>query len=154
MLKSVQWDVYTIIMVALVPILLLSAWGLQALDAGRLHRTQCELAVDWLENSKNSSTQFVQAGTTGRTQFWITMFEDLDSPNAAGYLRWGVLKSAEYHQEYLPDLPTDAPGVLNPRNGLFEKQIADGARHLIEHCPETEALIPDAFPMVFREGEP
>ena len=154
MLKSVQWDIYTILMIALVPTMMLAAWGLHTYDAGQLHRQQCEMAEAWLESSAEYVGQFERAGITGNTLLWIANVEALDSPNAAGYLRWGVLQSATYHAEYLPALPTDQPGVLNPRNGLFERQIADGAEHLIEHCPEIEDQIPTAFPMVFREDQP
>lgn len=151
MLKTIQLDIYTILIVALVPGLLLAAWGLDSWDSNQLHRRQCELAVDWLESSAAIVGQFEQAGTTGKTQLWINQIEELDSPNAAGDLRWGVLQAANYGVEYFPDRPSDEPGVLNPKNGLLERQIADGAEKLIKHCPETEALIPTAFPMVFRE---
>lgn len=151
MLKTFQWDTYTILMVALAPTLLLAAWGWDTWDSHQLHKRQCELAVEWLESSAALAGQFEQAGTTSNTQLWINRFEELDSPNAAGDLRWGVLQAANYNAEYFPDRPTDQPGVLNPRNGLLERQISEGAERLIEHCPETEDLIPMAFPMVFRE---
>lgn len=151
MLKSVHWDIYTIIMVALVPTLLLSAWGLHAWDNHRLHTLQCTMATDWLEETADMAPQFVQAETMGRTQFWTSTFEDIESPNAAGNLRWGILQSAQYHEEYFPDLSTADRGVLNPPNGLFARQIEEGTEDLVEHCPETEDMIPTAFPMVFRE---
>lgn len=153
MLKSVQWDIYTIIMIALVPAMLLIAWGIDTWESDQLHKRQCEMAVDWLESSAGYADQFERSGTTGNTELWINRIEQLDSPNAAGDLRWGILQSANYHAEYFPDLPTDAPGVLNPKNGLLERQIHDGAERLIEHCPDTEDLIPAAFPMVFKEDE-
>lgn len=151
MLRTIQWDIYTILMVALVPALLLAAWGWDTWDSHQLHKRQCELAVDWLESSEVLAGQFEQAGTTGETQLWINKIEELDSPNAAGDLRWGVLQAANYSAEYFPERPTTERGVLNPKNGLLERQITDGAERLIKHCPETEALIPKAFPMVFRE---
>lgn len=151
MLKSIEWNIYTILMVALVPAMLLSAWGLYAWDSHRLHTMQCAMAVDWLEESTDMAPEFEQSGTMGRTQFWISEFESLESPNAAGNLRWGILQSANYHEEHYPDLPTDEPGVLNPPNGLFARQIEEGVEDLVEHCPDTEDMIPTAFPMVFRE---
>lgn len=151
MLKSIEWNTYTILMVALVPTMLLAAWGLDTWDSRQLHRTQCTMAVEWLEESADISQQFQQSGTMGQTQLWSSRFEAIESPNAAGDLRRGILQSATYHEEYFPTSPTDEPGVLNPRNGLFERQIEQGVRSLVEHCPETEALIPNAFPMVFRE---
>lgn len=153
MLKFVQWDIYTVLMVALVPAIVLAAWVLQSYDTDQLHRSQCELAESWLESSREYADQFEQAGTTGRTQLWINSVGELNSPNAASTLRSGILQSARYHAEHLPGLPTDEPGILNPKNGLFERPITEGAQILTEHCPETEDLIPSAFPMIFREDE-
>lgn len=153
MLKSIQWDIYTILMVAMVPAMLLTAWGLERWDASQLHRRQCEMAVEWLEESTVHSQQFQLASSMGSTRFWIAGFEEISSPNAAGNLRWGILQSARYHAEYFPNLPTNEPGVLNPRNGLFERQIEEGAAELVDHCPETEGMIADAFPMIFREDD-
>lgn len=151
MLKSVQWDTYTIVMVVMVPVMLLAAWGLSARDSERLHETQCEMAVSWLETSIAIAPQFEQANTLGRTQLWISALEDIDSPNAAGSLRSGIVQSAKYHQKYKANVQTSVPAVLNPRNGLFEQQIEDGKARLIAHCPETEDMIPLAFPMIARE---
>lgn len=153
MIKSIHWDIYTILMVALVPVLLLSAAGLYFYDKNKLHNLQCEMAVEWLETSEQYSAQFVSAGTMGRTELWITTFEEIESPSKAGNLRWGILQSANYNQEHRPDLSTSERGVLNPPNGLFEQQIENGVEDLVKHCPETESMIPGAFPMVFREDE-
>lgn len=153
MLKSINWDIYTIVMVALVPALLLTAWGMDAWDNHRLHSLQCNMAETWLEESEGIASQFEQSETVGQTLFWASRFEDFESPNAAGNLRWGILQSAEYYAENFPETPTDEPGVLNPPNGLFERQIEEGVEDLVEHCPDTEAMIPSAFPMVFREGQ-
>lgn len=151
MLKPTEWNIYTILMIALVPAMLLTAWGLDAWDSRQLHRLQCTMAEEWLEESSDISQQFEQSGRMGQTQLWISRFETIESPNAASGLRTGILQAANYHEEYYPDLATDDRGVLNPRNGLFERQIESGVQSLVEHCPETEAMIPNAFPMVFRE---
>lgn len=154
MFKSINWDIYTILMVALVPALLVSAAGVYFYDEHRLHSLQCEMATEWLESSQEYSAQFVSAETMGRTGLWISAIEEIESPNKAGNLRWGILQSANYNQKYRPDLSTADRGVLNPPNGLFEQQIDDGVEDLVEHCPDTESMLADAFPMVFREGEP
>lgn len=153
MLKSINWNIYTILMVGLVPALLLTAWGVYAWDSHRLHSLQCTMAEEWLEESTDIASQFEQSGTMGQTLFWASRFEDIESPNAAGNLRWGILQSTDYHAENYPELPTNEPGVLNPPNGLFERQFEEGVEDLVDHCPETEAMIPTAFPMVFREEQ-
>lgn len=152
MLKSIEWNIYTILMVALVPALLLTAWGLYAWDEHKLHTLQCEMAESWLDESEEIASLFQQSETIGQTRFWISRFETLESPNAAGNLRWGIIQSANYHAENYPDMSTDEPGVLNAPNGLFERQIEEGTEDLVEHCPDMETKLPTAFPMVFREG--
>lgn len=153
MLKSIDWNIYTILMIGLVPAMLLTAWGLDTWDARRLHRLQCEVAMEWLDESAEIVPQFTDAETMNRTSLWIANFETLNSPNAAGDLRWNILQSANYSLEHFPDLPTDEPGVLNPKNGLFARAIEEGTEELIEHCPETEDMLPAAFPMIFPREE-
>lgn len=153
MLRSIQWDVYTFLIIALIPFLLLSAWGLKTWDDQRLHRVQCEMAVDWLEQSTTIAPDFARAGSASQTMFWQASFEEISSPSAAGKLRWGIIQSAEYIRKYMPRKAVNAPGVLNPPDGLFSREIIEGREELIDHCPETEALLPDAFPMVFRHED-
>lgn len=153
MLKSIEWNIYNILIVALVPSIMLTAWGLFALDKHNLHTLQCNMASEWLDESEDLSARFQDLDSMGQTTFWLSQFEDIESPNAAGDLRWGIIQSVNYHQENYPDMPTDERGVLNPPNGLFERQIEEGAEDLIDHCPDTEERLPAAFPMVFREGD-
>ncbi len=151
MLKSIQWDIYTIAIIALLPAMLLVAGGITWWDDHRLHQVQCELAVDWLEQNTELSEEFEGAGTMERTSFWQRQFEEINSPSAAGQLRWGIIQSVDYQQEYFPDRETAERGVLNPANGLFSRDIVDGTEELVEHCPDTEAMLPEAFPMIYRD---
>lgn len=153
MLKSIQWDIYTILIVALLPALLLVAGGVTWWEDNRLHQAQCNVAVAWLEESADIAGQFQLAQTMDRTQFWQQSFEEINNPSHAGQLRWGIIQSADYTSEYYPDMPTDEPGVLNPKNGLFSRDIEEGTEELIEHCPDTEAMLADAFPMIFRDED-
>lgn len=153
MLKSIDWNIYTILMIALVPAMLLTAWGLDTWDSRRLHRLQCEVAVEWLEENAEIAPQFSQAMTMNRTALWQSNFEDINAPAAAGILRGGILGSANYTREYFPDQSTDEPGALNPHNGLLARNIEDGIVALVEHCPETEDLLPAAFPMIFHRED-
>jgi hypothetical protein len=150
MLKSVQWNVYTYLMVGLVPAMLLGAWGIDSWQSRRLHQTQCQVATEWLEESARLAPQFTLANTMDRTQFWRVGIEELNAPSQAGVLRRGILQSASYHARHYPDHPTSEPEVLNREDGLFSRDIEGGAAALIAHCPETEALLPTAFPMFFQ----
>lgn len=154
MLKSIEWNIYNILMVALVPALLLTAWGIYAWDEHKLHTLQCNMAESWLDESTDIASQFQQAKSMEQTRFWVSQFERIESPNAAGNLRWGIIQSAKYHAENYPDMATNEPGVLNPPNGLFERQIEEGVEDLIDHCEDTETMLPTAFPMIFREDTP
>lgn len=153
MLKSIQWDIYTFLIIGLIPFLLLSAWGVKTWEDNRLHRVQCELALDWLDESTMIAPDFSQAGTMDGTRFWLAAFEEINAPSAAGQLRWGIIQSATYSTKYAPRQSTTLPGVLHPPDGLFSRDIIDGSRNLVRHCPETEPLLPEAFPMVFRHEE-
>lgn len=147
----ITWDIYTIIMVALVPVILLSAWGLTKASEYDLKSRQCALAVEWLDESQDLLPQFYRAGTMENTAGWIATLEEINAPAAAGRLRWAVLQSARYAAEYYPGLPTDGVAVLNPVDGLYERNLTEGAWDLINHCPDVLPMLPKAFPMVFRE---
>lgn len=151
MLKSVQWDIYTILMVALVPLILLTAGGLYFWNDYSIHKTQCEMAEDWIRESGEMADQFQSYERMGQTEFWTSTFAELDHPRAAGTLRSGIIQSAEYHAKYYPDMEITERGALNPVNGRLERQIEKGTEDLIEHCPDTASLLPEAFPQIYRE---
>ena len=151
MLKSITWDKYTLIIVALIPTIMGVAGALTYWNDQRLHTTQCELAVDWLEKSEQIAPQFENAGTMDDIDGWIRQQEEFDAPSKAGLLRYGFLSSARYQNEYFPDASTSIAGVLNPPDGLHARDIRQGAERLIEHCPETREMLPKALPMVFKE---
>jgi hypothetical protein len=150
-LKSIHWDIYTIVIAALVPAVLLTAWGLTEWDEARIRQQQCAVAESWLNDSAQLAPMFENAETMDSIATWITDVEEINSPASAGQLRHGILTSARYHAEYYPDESTLRPGVLNPRDGLYERTISEGAENLVQHCPDVEPLLPNAFPMVFIE---
>lgn len=151
MLKSITWDAYTLVIVALIPTILIIAGGLTAWDNHRLHQEQCALAVEWLEDSERTASQFTNAGTMENIDTWISQQEEFDAPSKAGQLRHGFLSSARYQNEYFPNATTAVAGALNPANGLYSRDIQEGAEELFEHCPETREMLPAALPMVFTE---
>jgi hypothetical protein len=152
--RSIQWDIYTVIIVALVPVLLLSAWGLTEWDRRQLHTQQCIVAREWLQEAESLAPMFGNATTMDGIAGWIAAMEEINVPSRGSQLRRGILSSANYHMEHFPNTRTTSAGVLNPPNGLFAREIDKGRQSLIAHCPETEALLPAAFPMVFAREEP
>ncbi len=154
MIKSISWDIYTFIIIALIPGILLAAWGLTEWDKRQLHTHQCEVAAEWLQEAAMLAPMFENADTMDDISGWIAAMEELNSPARGGQLRRGILSSAYYHMEYFPNTRTSTPGVLNPTNGLFARDIIDGRASLVEHCPETDANLADAFPMVFGKEDP
>lgn len=151
MLKSITWDKYTLVIVALIPVIMGIAGGLTWWDSARLHKEQCAMAVEWLEDSEQIASQFTNAGTMDDIDTWISQQEEFDAPSKSGQLRSGILSSARYQNEYFPDASTLEAGVLNPPNGLYARDIQEGAEDLIEHCPETQDMLMPALPMVFTE---
>lgn len=151
MLKFITWDKYTLIIVALIPTIMGIAGALTLWDDHRLHEQQCQMAVEWLQESERIAPQFTSAGTMAGIDQWISQQEEFDAPTKAGELRYGFLSSARYQNEYFPDVSTSTGGVLNPPDGLYSRSIIEGAEELIEHCPETQEMLPAALPMVFTE---
>lgn len=154
MLKSITRDPYTIIIVALVPGLLLMAWGLTSWDNNRVHQQQCAVAEEWLNDSTALASRFERVETMDDIDVWISGFEQINSPSHSGQMRHGILSSARYHMEHYPTLGTSGRAVLNPPTGLFARDINEGLETLIEHCPHVESMVPAAFPMVFEEERP
>ena len=154
MIKSIHWDTYSLIIVALVPGMLLAAWGLSAWDERQLHTHQCQVATEWLQEAQQLAPMFTGAETMDDIATWIAANEELNVPASGSQLRRGILSSAYYHMENFPSTSTTTPGVLNPPNGLFARDIISGRDSLIRHCPETEPHLADAFPMVFEREDP
>lgn len=153
MFKSIQWDIYTFAIVALVPGILLTAWGLTAWDQRQIHGQQCKVAIEWLVESESVAPLFENAGQMESISSWIFAMEEINAPARGGQLRSSILSSARYLMEHYPNANTSTLGVLNPPNGLFARDITAGRASLIEHCPETEPLLRNAFPMVFGREE-
>lgn len=154
MRERFHFDIYTALMIGLVPMLLLTARGIEYWHDGRLYQRQCQMAADWLAESADIAPQFAFAGTMDRTMFWSQELEDISSPASARKLRSGVLQSAKYYQTYYANNPTDKPGILNPTDGMFSREIKEGRKSLVDHCPETAAMLPTAFPMIFQKEDP
>ncbi len=154
MIKSISWDIYTFAIIALVPVILLAAWGLTEWDERQLHAEQCAVAREWLQEAELLAPMFENAGSMDDISGWIAAIEAINSPARGWQLRNGILSSARYQMEYSPNANTTTIGVLNPENGRFARDITQGRKLLVSHCPETDALLSDAFPMVFGREEP
>lgn len=116
------------------------------------HDRQCEVAMTWLEESADSASSFTGASNMSYIDRWMSEQEELNAPNAGKPLRWAILDSARFHQEYRENTSPRIEGVLNSPE--FAGRIKHNAKMLTDHCPETAALLPDAFPMVFvKDGE-
>lgn len=140
-------DTYTILILLLIGGVFIAA-GALTMQAGYDQRgRQCDVAVEWLEQSAETSRQFTTASRISSIEPWLNTQDEMNTPNAAKPLRWAILDSARFHAEYRTDARPNEPGVLNSPE--FTDRIDRARQGLVDHCPETAALLPDAFPMVF-----
>lgn len=138
-------------MVALIPVILVTAWGWSWWNERELHTQQCVVAAEWLQESEDILPVYQRAGNMGAIEPWINSIDALNSPSSAATLRWGILQSARYFLTYYPNVRTQSNGELNPEDGIHSRDIIEGTKQLIEHCPEVTPMLPTAFPMIFTE---
>lgn len=149
MRRRFRIDRYTVLIAALLPTILLIAWGLTAAHDARLHARQCAVADQWLQDTAAIAPQFENAGTLGMTSSWLTQFRELNSPSHAGILRDAIIGMVSFGQEYAPSRATVTDGSLTPSFPEFATNLQVGAATLTDHCPETRTQLPEAFPMFF-----
>ncbi|MCA9832995.1 MAG: hypothetical protein KC435_03565 [Thermomicrobiales bacterium] len=149
--NGITWDIYTIIIVALIPVILVAAWGMSWWNERELHAEQCSVALEWLQESEDLLPLYERADTMADIDPWINSIDALNSPSSAGTLRWGILQSARYFLAYYPNVRIEENGELNPADGIHSRDIIGGTEQLIDHCPEVAPLLPVAFPMIFTQ---
>ena len=152
MREKFHLDVYNIIIIALIPFVLLVAWGLTWGYERNLHAKQCEAAIPYLEEVAEFSGLYTNASSISDIDSWLDRMEQTSRPEPANDLHNGAMSAATYASS--TDLPVDmsAPGGLYDQLTTFKDVLDEGRTTLVNRCPETAPLIDDAFPMYFREG--
>lgn len=113
----------------------------------QLHSRQCDIAETWLYDSADNADLFENARTMENIDSWLAAQDELNAPSAANQLKWAIMDSARNTQEANPLESTSTDRVLY--NPLYAARIDYGVADIIDHCPNVEALLPHAFPMVF-----
>jgi hypothetical protein len=151
MREKFHLDVYNVIIIALIPFVLLVAWGLTWGYERNLHAQQCEDAIGYLEEVTAIAPEYVEADTLEDADDWLDSMQELGYPEPASDLHNGALSAFTYASTTDLQVDTAQPGGLYDQLTTFKEVLDDGRDTLVDQCPDTEPLIVDAFPMYFRE---
>lgn len=146
-------DIYTLLIAALIPSMLLAAWGLNTINNVRVHNQQCEVAEEWLTEAAGISHVYTNAGTLGEIEPWLSQLEEFNYPRHASELRHQIDEAGWYGLTWRWNTPTDEPGSLIDVAVSYDDEINQEIDEFIEYCPDTAQMLPDAFPMLFPNPE-
>ena len=151
MREKLHLDVYNVIIIALIPFVLLVAWGLTWGYERSLRAQHCDDAITYLEEVTALAPEYLQAETLDDADTWLEEMQELSYPDPATDLHNGAVSAFTYASR--ADLPVDmaAPGGLYDQLTTFKGVLDEGRETLVSQCPDTEMLIADAFPMYYRE---
>lgn len=146
-------DVYNVIIVALIPAILLTAWGLTSAHDRNERSKRCENAIDYLEAVTDLAPLYTSARTIDDADEWLDAMEELPAPDVAQQLHTRATAAFSYASAMGMDVSADEPGDLFDQLTAFRDGLDESRTELEEQCPNTADLIPDAFPMYFREEQ-
>lgn len=151
MREKLRFDVYNVIIIALIPFVLLVAWGLTWGYERNLHAQQCDDAITYLGNVTELAPEYLEAESLDDADRWLEGMQDLGYPEPATDLHNGAVSAFTWAST--AELPVDPsqPGGLYDALTTFKDVLDEGRQSLVEQCPATEPLIADAFPMYFRK---
>lgn len=151
MRDKLRLDVYNVIIIALIPFVLLVAWGLTWGYERNLHARQCEEAIVYLEEAAGISTLYTSAGSVENTDRWLEQMRELSAPEPLRDLHNGAIAALTWASTTDLEVDTSQPAGLYERLTSFRDVLDDGRETLADQCPDADALVPAAFPMYFRE---
>mgnify|MGYP001197109358 CR=1 FL=1 len=151
MREKLRFDVYNVIIIALIPFVLLVAWGLTWGYERNLHAKQCDDAITYLENVIELAPDYTEAESLDDADDWVEGMQELGYPEPATDLHNGAVSAFTWAST--AELPVDPsqPAGLYDALTTFKGVLDDGRETLVDECPDTEPLIAEAFPMYFRE---
>lgn len=152
MRHRIPLDIYTILIIAIVPVFLATA-GALAWNHGRVEKRElCANAATWLEDVSGFASVYTDSDVLRETTVWVSQVETTGSPGAARDLKDAVLSSMSYAMNTDPNLETTGTGEVYDALSPFQQSLDDARTGLATECPDTAPLVPEAFPMFFREG--
>lgn len=153
MRNRIPFDIYTILIIAIVPVFLATAWGLTWNHERVARKESCASASAFLTDASGLVSVYTNAGSIESSDVWLSQLESLTTPpGAAKDMRDNVLSSMTYAMNTDPTLKTTASGEVYDSLTPFQQSIDKVRTNLVEECPETAMLIPEAFPMFYRTG--
>lgn len=153
MLSKIRFDIYTILIVAMVPTFLVIAWGLTWNHDRIAAKHACENTDTYLTEVSAIADLYTSAGTLQNANTWYDQLEQISPPGPARDLHNSVSSAVTYSMNRNPDLQTSQPAGLYDALPPFQQPVDKGRDKIIERCPELTPLIPDAFPMFFQKGD-
>lgn len=152
MRSKIHFDIYTILIIAIVPTFLAIAWGLTWNHERVAARQACENTEEYLADVSEIASLYENAGTLQDADIWLNQLEAMSPPAPAQDLHDSVISAINYAININPDLDTTQPAAIYETLTPFQQAIDNGRADITERCPEFATMIPEAFPMFFREG--
>lgn len=152
MRDKLRFDIYTILMIAMVPTFLAIAWGLTWNHDRVAAKEACTNTEHYLAEVTDIVPIYTNAGTLQNADVWLTRLEEITPPSPARNLHDSVSSSISYGMNIDPELSTTEPAAIYDQLTPFQQAIDNGRQDIVAKCPDTAAMIPEAFPMFFREG--
>jgi hypothetical protein len=151
MREKFRLDVYNVIIIALIPFVVLVAWGLTWGYERNLRAQQCEDAITYLEDVTALAPAYLQAPSVDDADSWLQGMQGVSYPEPASDLHNAAVSAFTYASTTNLPVDTSEPGGLYDQLTTFAGVLDEGRETLVTECPETAPLIADAFPMYFRE---
>lgn len=152
MRSKLRLDIYSILIVALVPAFLAIAWGLTWNHERVIAKQECGNTGEYLADVADIASLYESSGTVQNADVWLTRLDSIVPTRTARNLHDSVLSTIRYAMNATPELDTTQPGAVYEELPPFQQAIDRGRGDIVDQCPEFAALIPEAFPMFFREG--
>jgi len=151
MRERFRLDVYNVLIIALIPFVLLVAWGLTWGYERNLRERHCEDSVAYLREVAGFSSLYTNADTLDDADSWLARMQEMSVPAPLNDLHNGAISALTWAAT--TDLAVDPaqPAGLYERLTTFKGVLDEGRTELATQCPDADALVPAAFPMYFRE---
>ena len=154
MRNTFRFDIYTILIIAIVPTFLAIAWGL-AWNDGRVEaKLACKNTGHYLTEVGDMASLYTSAGTLGNADAWLTRLQAINPSGPARDLHNSVVSAITYGMNINPDLSTTEPAAVYDQLSPFQQAIDKGSQDLVNECPEFGSLLSYAFPMFFKKENP
>ena len=151
MREKLHLDIYTVLIIALIPFFLLTAWGLTWNYERVLANRACEDTTNYLEEATALAPEVMNAGTLQNAGGWVGRMAEMRPPPLAEDLHDSIVNTATYATNSDPGLDTTQPAGVFEKLTPFQDPIIEGRDKIIAECPELADAIPDAFPMFFTK---